>query len=85
LQKIKQVRFASASPEPWLHDRAFEAPKPTESWIPLREAAQGTLYSQEYLSLLARLGRIEAIKRGKIWYTTHQAILTYRESTEKQP
>ena len=58
---------------------------PTESWIPLREAAQGTPYSQEYLSLLARLGRIEAIKRGKIWYTTRRAIQTYRESTEKQP
>ena len=58
--------------------------KPTEAWIPLREAAQGTPYSQEYLSLLARLGRIEAIKRGKVWYTTRQAIQTYRESTEKQ-
>ncbi len=57
--------------------------KPTEAWIPLREAAQGTPYSQEYLSLLARLGRIEAIKHGKVWYTTRQAIQTYRESTEK--
>ncbi len=61
------------------------APKPTETWIPLREAAQGTPYSQEYLSLLARLGRIEAIKRGKVWHTTRQAILTYQESTKKQP
>lgn len=61
------------------------AHRPTETWIPLREAAQGTPYSQEYLSLLARLGRIEAIKRGKVWHTTRQAIQTYQESTKKQP
>ena len=58
-------------------------PNQTEAWIPLREAAQGTPYSQEYLSLLARLGRIEAIKRGKVWYTTRQAIQAYRVSMEK--
>lgn len=51
-------------------DLAAEAHHPTplpdsEIWLPLREAAQGTPYSQEYLSLLARLGRIEAMKRGK--------------------
>ena len=42
-------------------------PAETEAWIPLREAAEGTPYSQEYLSLLARPGRIDAVKRGKIW------------------
>ncbi|HSN78302.1 MAG TPA: Fic family protein, partial [Anaerolineae bacterium] len=46
------------------------APDPTEQWIPLRQAADGTPYSQEYLSLLARSGRLEAVKRGKVWYTT---------------
>jgi Fic family protein len=55
----------------------------TDLWIPLREAAQGTPYSQEYLSLLARLGRLEAVKHGKVWYTTRQAVQNYRESTER--
>lgn len=56
-------------------------PPEAEQWIPLREAAQGSPYTQEYLSLLARLGRIEAIKRGKTWYTTRRAIEAYAEST----
>jgi Fic family protein len=43
-------------------------------WIPLREAAQGTRYSQEYLSLLARTGRLEAIKVGRVWHTTGEAL-----------
>ena len=55
-------------------------PSPEDEWIPLREAADGTPYSQEYLSLLARKGRLEAIKRGRVWYTTHRALGRYRES-----
>ncbi len=58
-------------------------PKPAkEKWIPLREAAQNTPYSQEYLSLLARKGRLEAIKHGRNWHTTKKAIETYRQSVE---
>ena len=49
-------------------------------WILLREAAIGTAYSQEYLSLLARTGKLEAIKRGRNWYTTRQAVQAYRQS-----
>jgi Fic family protein len=57
------------------------APPPADAaWIPLREAAQGTPYSQEYLSLLARLGRLEAVKRGRNWYTTRRAVDTYQRS-----
>jgi Fic family protein len=55
-----------------------------DAWIPLREAAQGTPYSQEYLSLLARKGRLEAIKRGRVWYTTRRAIAAYRQSVTGQ-
>jgi Fic family protein len=55
-------------------------PRHENEWIPLRKAAEGTPYSQEYLSLLARSGRIEAIKRGKVWYTTRMAIVNYRKS-----
>jgi hypothetical protein len=54
-------------------------PTSAEEWIPLREAVEGTPYSQEYLSLLARIGRIEAIKRGRLWHTTHKAVEEYRK------
>jgi hypothetical protein len=33
--------------------------------------------------LLARLGRIDAVKRGKVWYTTRQAVQKYIDSVEK--
>lgn len=55
---------------------------PNDDWVPLREVAQGTPYSQEYLSLLARRGSLEAIKRGRVWYTTRQAVAVYRQSLE---
>lgn len=58
----------------------MEPRAPNETWIPLREAALGTPYSQEYLSLLARKGRLEAIKRGRTWYTTRQAVDAYLRS-----
>ena len=57
------------------------APSPDdETWLLLRQAAEGTPYSQEYLSLLARTGRLEAVKRGRNWTTTRAAIARYRES-----
>lgn len=57
-------------------------PSPSEQWIPLSQAAEGTPYSQEYLSLLARQGRIEAVKRGRNWYTTRQAVMEYQKSVQ---
>ena len=45
--------------------------------MPLREAAELTPYSQDYLSLLARTGKLEAIKRGRNWVTTRQALERY--------
>lgn len=35
-------------------------------------------YGQEYLSLLARRGRIDAYKEGRIWLTTKSAVKEYR-------
>lgn len=61
---------------------AATAPAPEDEWISLREAALGTPYSQEYLSLLARSGRMEAVKQGRVWYTTRKALAAYRASVE---
>jgi len=55
-------------------------PAEEDVWIPLRQAAEGTPYSQEYLSLLARRARLEAVKRGRVWYTTRRAVAAYRQS-----
>jgi len=53
-------------------------------WIPLAQAAYGTPYSQEYLSLLARMGRIEAVKQGRNWVTTRDAVRNYMRSLSKK-
>jgi Fic family protein len=58
-------------------------PAPDDELIPLGVAAQGTPYSQEYLSLLARSGRLEAVKRGRTWFTTRRAVAAYRQSVAK--
>lgn len=55
-------------------------PSVDEVWLPLREAAKLTPYSQEYLSLLARTGKLEAKKNGRNWVTTRQAVETYLQS-----
>ena len=39
-----------------------------------------SLLPEQYLSLLARTGRLEAMKRGRNWYTTATAIGRYRDS-----
>jgi len=46
-------------------------------FMKLAEAARDTPYSQEYLSLLARRGKIAAIKIGKDWHVTLEAIENY--------
>lgn len=34
-------------------------------------------YGQEYVSLLARQGKIDAHKEGRVWFTTKDAVLNY--------
>lgn len=55
-----------------------------EKYILLREATKYCSYSQEYLSLLARLGQLEAIKLGRNWHTTKKAIKTYLNSVKNK-
>lgn len=41
-------------------------------------------YSQEYVSLLARQGKIDAHKEGRNWYTTKKAIEDYIENRQRK-
>ncbi len=54
-----------------------------QMFIPLREAAEYCDYSQEYLSLLARKGRLAAVKIGKDWMTTKEAVEEYIETKKR--
>ncbi|HYV33518.1 MAG TPA: hypothetical protein VE973_01580, partial [Candidatus Limnocylindria bacterium] len=50
--------------------------------IPMSRASQITPYSTEYLSLLARKGRLKAIKISRDWLTTRGAVLEYVKKQE---
>lgn len=41
-------------------------------------------YGQEYVSLLARSGKIDAYKEGRNWVTTKEAVLNYMERRERK-
>ena len=48
-----------------------------EHLIPLKELAEQSPYSQEYLSLRARQGKLDAVKLEKIWYSSTRALQEY--------
>lgn len=50
-----------------------------KEYILLSEAAKHCQYSQDYLSLLARRGKLHAIKKGRNWLTTIEAVENYIE------
>jgi len=47
------------------------------SLVPLRELAEGSPYSQEYLSLAARKGLLDAVKIGTVWHASRDALALY--------
>ncbi|GAC1394642.1 MAG: Fic family protein [Ktedonobacteraceae bacterium] len=45
--------------------------------------AQATEYSVDYLGWLVRKGRIDAVKRGRLWYSTKAAIEQYKAEADE--
>jgi len=73
--------------------RALSAIEPTNKnrqFIKLSEATELVPDSQDYLSLLARRGKLAATKIGKDWYVTPEALKNYlisvrsRKTSKKQ-
>lgn len=54
--------------------------KEHQGYISLKEATQYCDYSLEYLSLLARQGKLPAVKFQRNWMTTREAIEDYKNS-----
>jgi hypothetical protein len=48
-------------------------------YISLQEAAKLCDYGIDYLSFLARTGKLQAIKIRRNWMTTREAVLDYAE------
>ena len=51
-----------------------------ERLISLKEIAEFAPYSQEYLSLRARQGKLDAVKIENIWYSSKRALKEYLKS-----
>lgn len=58
-------------------DLYLDAFKGGPDFVSLAEASKGTPYSQEYLSLLARKGKIDAVKLGRNWFIKKDALKMY--------
>jgi Fic family protein len=52
-------------------------------YISLQEAAKICDYGIEYLSYLARTGRLKAVKMRRNWLTTREALMDYIENVKK--
>ena len=48
-----------------------------ERLIPLKELVKHSPYSQEYLSLRARQGKLDAVKLEQVWYSSTRALKEY--------
>jgi Fic family protein len=55
-----------------------------QGYISLKEATKYCEYSMEYLSLLARTGKLAAVKIQRNWLTTIEAIEEYAKTVEKR-
>jgi Fic family protein len=51
--------------------------KLNQSYVSLKEATKYCSYSQEYLSFIARTGKLSAVKFGRNWMTTKEAVREY--------
>src|SRR6266849_7638556 len=57
----------------------------TAHLYPLKELAELFGLDNNYLGQLARLGKIEATKRGSFWYASREAVQNYLREANEQP
>ena len=56
--------------------------KPKSEYISLQDATNYCDYSQEYLSLRARQGKLKAVKFGRNWVTKKEWLNEYLEEVD---
>lgn len=55
-----------------------------EKWVKLSDLAKGTSHSEKYLNLLARTGKLEAHKEGRVWVSSEKALEEYLQNRERK-
>ena len=60
-------------------------PGAEENYVPISQLVEEPQmpYGQEYVSLLARQGKIDAYKEGRTWYTTETAVKDYIKKRQR--
>lgn len=56
----------------------------SDELITLSEAAVSSGLSTSHLALLCRTGRIQAVKKGRDWLTSHRAVAVYVVDKDKR-
>ena len=67
-----------------LYLEALEPAEKNNKLMTLLDVAKGTPYSQEYLSLLARQGKIGAVKISRNWMISKDGMRKYIKKTGKK-
>lgn len=57
---------------------------PTDRLIPLSELSKHSQFSEKYLNLLARSGKLEAHKDGRNWLSSKSALKNYLDNRERK-
>lgn len=58
--------------------------KQKEKFMPLNELSKETKFSPKYLNLLARLGKLESHKEGRVWFSSKEALERYMRGRERK-
>lgn len=58
--------------------------KGKEKFVPLADLAKSTKFTEKYLNLLARGGKLEAHKEGRNWLSSKEALKRYLDSRERK-
>ncbi len=62
--------------------KAFKSPQ--GKLIPLAKLAAGSKFSEKYLNLLARSGKLEAHTEGRNWVSSKEALAKYLDTRERK-
>ncbi|EKE11132.1 MAG: hypothetical protein ACD_15C00137G0029 [uncultured bacterium] len=57
--------------------------KSREKFVPLAELAKKSKFTEKYLNLLARSGKLEAHKEGRNWLSSEDALKRYMDGRER--
>ena len=57
--------------------------KSNEKYVSLAELAKGSKFTEKYLNLLARSGKLEAHKEGRNWLSSKDALKRYMDGRER--